>query len=113
MNMKNPNSEDQVPGNQPMEFRCLEVVSEVIGTSGLCIADAELLENALNDLHDEASSTKRQIVSLQVHTTALNARQIVYTIQAQWIGIETLKDLARRNVLAAGLNSQSGPRGIV
>ena len=113
MNMKNPTSEDQTPGNQPMEFRCLEVVSEVIGTSGSCIADADLLENALNDLHDEAASTKRQIVSLQLHTTALNARQIVYTIQAQWIGIETLKDLARRNALAAGLNGQSGSRGIV
>lgn len=101
--------EEVVPGNQPMEFRCIEVVSQVLEK----IADADLLEDALNDLHDEAASTKRQIVSLQVHTTSLNELKVLYTIQAQWIGMETLKDLARRNALAAGTNGQPGLRGIV
>lgn len=104
-----PKQEEVVPGNQPMEFRCIEVVSQVLGE----IADADLLEDALNDLHDEAASTKRQIVSLQVHTTPLNELKVLYTIQAQWIGMETLKDMARRNALAAGMNGQPGPRGIV
>lgn len=109
-----PKQEEVVPGNQPMEFRCVEVVSEISwrGESGL-IRDADELENALNDLHDEAASTKRQIVSLQVHTTPLNELKVLYTIQAQWIGMETLKDMARRNALAAGMNGQPGPRGIV
>ncbi len=104
-----PKQEEVVPGNQPMEFRCIEVVSQVLGK----IADADLLEDALNDLHDEAASTKRQIVSLQVHTTPLNELKVLYTIQAQWIGMETLKDMARRNALAAGTNGQPGLRGIV
>lgn len=104
-----PKQEEVVPGNQPMEFRCVEVVSQVLDK----ITDADLLEDALNDLHDEAASTKRQIVSLQVHTTPLNELKVLYTIQAQWIGMETLKDMARRNALAAGMNGQPGPRGIV
>lgn len=104
--------EEVVPGNQPMEFRCLEVVS-VLGPRDASVTDAETLEDALNDLHDEAASTKRQIVSLQVHTTPLDTSRVLYTIQSQWIGQETLKDMARRNALSAGMNGQGGPRGVV
>lgn len=108
----NTKSKEEKPGSQPMLFRCVEVVS-VLGPRDASIVDAEGLEDALNDLHDEAANSKRQIVSLQVHTTPLDGTRVLYTIQAQWIGIETLQDMARRNALAAGMNGQTGPRGVV
>jgi len=108
-----PKENETKPGEQPMEFRCLEAVSSLEISNGLAVMDAEVLESALNDLHDEAALTKRQIVSLQVHTTPLNEHKVLYTIQAQWIGLETLKDMARRNALSVGMNGQTGPRGVV
>lgn len=108
-----PKQEEVVPGNQPPEFRCLQIISVLPDNGAEGVYDGQSLEEGMNDLFDEADSTKRQVISLNLHTTPLNEEKVLYTIHAQWAGVEYLRDVARRNALAAGMNGQPGPRGIV
>ena len=99
--------------NAPMEFRCIGVKIDAVELSPSegTIFDLDALSSALNDLQDEAAFTGRVIVSQDVMATRLNPGVILYTIRAQWIGMETLKQMQRQNALMAGLNG--GPRGVV
>ena len=101
-----------------MEFRCIGVrifIDALADNSGDDTAgrvfDLDALESTLNDLHDEATFTGRVIVSQETVATMLTHGVILYTIRAQWIGMETLKQMQRQNALMAGLNG--GPRGVV
>lgn len=106
-------NEEPTPGNQPLEFRCLMVTAYLPDNGAEGVHDGLGLEDGLNDLFDEAENSQRQVVSVVVHSTAINERKVLYTIQAQWAGKVFLQDVARRNALAAGMNGQPGPRGIV
>lgn len=92
----------------PLENRCVTV--SVFVPDG--ISDCELLEQALNDLKDEASNSGRVVTSVQIQSTNAGSATVVYTIIAQWIGSETLKQMQRMNQIAAG-GGNGGKMGLV
>lgn len=104
--------------NSQMEFRCIGVricVDGLLDNSGDETAgrvlDLDALECTLNDLHDEAAFTGRVIVSQEIIATTLTHGVMFYTIHAQWVGVETMRQMQRQNMIASGMNDR--PRGIV
>lgn len=101
-----PKDEQENGENAQLETRVITVRAAI--EAG--VMDCELLEEALADFRDEAKHSKRVITGVQVYCSPL-VGDMVYTIIAEWVGLETLKHMQRMNAIANGGNG--GKLGVV
>ena len=109
-NAKDIEPKDMEPengANAPLETRVITIRTPI--DEG--IQDNEIVEEALADFRDEAKNSQRVITGVQVYITPLG-NDLVYTVIAEWVGIETLKQMQRMNAIAAG-NANGGKMGLV